>query len=139
MTRYARAVLVSGSGVRAELRPGGEAASAPVRCYIDGGASERCGSSPNAARPEATVEREATGHETYRPPLSAANQTRTRSTEVIIVAVGPEAPYSLQAALPATAKAGAKLELTVTTTRKKEFAENLAVTAVGLPSRCPHH
>jgi pre-peptidase len=81
------------------------------------------------------VERVAAGQERYQPPLTNnAQQARMRDTEMILSAVGPEAPYTLAVTAPAMeVKAGQKLELTVTVNRKADFKENVAVTVLGLP------
>jgi hypothetical protein len=85
---------------------------------------------------EQVVERVAVGQERFQPPLTTQpQQARMRDTELLVAAVGREAPYSLAVTMPAAElKAGQKLELTVKAARKPDFKENIAFTVLGLPT-----
>lgn len=81
------------------------------------------------------VERSATPHEAFQPPLATSAQKQSRPTELLLAAVGPEAPSTLTATAPAAkVKAGPKLELAVQVKRKARCRESEAVTVLGLPA-----
>lgn len=79
------------------------------------------------------VVREAVGVERYQPPLTTQpKDIKTRETELTLVAVGPEPPYTLQPDAQLAAKPG-KAEWSVKLTRKAGNKDDVVVTLLGLP------